>query len=296
MVGVLNIDKPQGITSHDVVQRVRRLGGLRRVGHAGTLDPLATGVLVICLGRATRMVEYIMGRPKRYITTIRLGQTTDSYDAEGKITAEAPVTVDQATIEAALAPFRGAIKQIPPMFSALKRNGQPLYKLARQGIEVERPPRDVTIYELKLTAWQAPYVELEIACSTGTYIRSLAHDLGQVLGCGGHITALRRTEVGKFSAETAHKLSDLTPENIEQALQSPESAITHLPRLDLSAAQSKAVLFGQKITRETHIGDEIIRAYQPDGQFIGILRAADTLWAPHKVFHPPSLEENGAGT
>ena len=210
MEGILNIDKPEGMTSHDVVNRVRRACGLRRVGHAGTLDPLATGVLVVCVGRATRLAEYVVGQPKEYVAVVRLGQTTDTYDADGTILEERPVSADSATIQTALQQFTGPIEQIPPMYSAIKRDGKPLYKLARQGIEVERKARAITIYNLTLEDRTENDITLRVACSTGTYIRSLAHDLGEVLGCGGHIVALRRTRVGSFSAENAVPLDQLT--------------------------------------------------------------------------------------
>jgi tRNA pseudouridine55 synthase len=200
--GVLCVDKPLGMTSHDVVGRTRRVAGLRRVGHAGTLDPLATGVLLLCLGRAARLIEYLVGHDKVYETTVRLGQTTATYDAEGEVLAERPflhLTLSQ--IEAALEAFRGDIVQQPPIYSAIKQGGQPLYKLARQGkTEVARPYRPVTIHELTRLSWEPPHLSLRIACSSGTYIRSLGYDLGEALGCGGHLSALRRLAVGRFWA------------------------------------------------------------------------------------------------
>ena len=166
--GLLVIDKPDGITSHDVVKQVRRLSQIRRVGHAGTLDPLATGVLLVCLGRATRLIEYLMGQPKTYVGTVRLGQSTNTYDAEGEITQQRPVTVTEADIAAALPLFRGNIEQVPPLFSALKRQGQPLYKLARQGETVYLEPRPVTIYRLDMLRWEPPSLPRRVACSAGS--------------------------------------------------------------------------------------------------------------------------------
>ncbi len=210
MEGILNIDKPQWLSSHDVVARVRRICGTRRVGHAGTLDPLATGVLLVCVGRATRLSEYLMGQQKVYTATVRLGQTTNTYDAEGEVMAERPFShITPAAIEQALGLYRGSIEQVPPIYSALKVNGQPMYKLARAGKDVERKPRPVTIYELDLIDWTPPNLELRVVCSTGTYIRSLAYDMGETLGCGGHITVLRRTAVGEFKIADAISLEDL---------------------------------------------------------------------------------------
>ncbi|MGB1251209.1 MAG: tRNA pseudouridine(55) synthase TruB, partial [Candidatus Promineifilaceae bacterium] len=271
MIGFLNIDKPQVLTSHGVVARVRRVAGMKKVGHAGTLDPLATGVLVVGLGRATRLIEYIMGRPKIYQTTVRLGQTTDTYDADGDVVQERPVAVSDEQLADALQPFRGEIEQVPPMYSAIKRQGQPLYKLARQGIEVERAARRINVYALDVIERQGDAVTLEVACSTGTYIRSLAHDLGESLGCGGHVTMLRRTRIGElesgglgFSAETATPLDALTPENIQSHLFSVETAIGHLPRVDLTDEMAKLLKFGKQIELVEEFSAEIIAAFHND--------------------------------
>ena len=287
MEGLLNIDKPAGLTSHDVVGQVRRLAGMKRVGHAGTLDPLATGVLLVALGRATRLIEYLTGQPKTYRTTIRLGQTTDSYDADGAIVAEAPVAVDEAAVCAALAPFRGAIQQLPPMYSAIKRDGQPLYKLARQGIEVERQPRDITIYELTLQSWQPPFVELEVVCSAGTYIRSLAHDLGQALRCGGHVTMLRRTAVGGFLVAQGVTLETLAADGVAAHLQPADRAVAHLPCLNLPAEQIQKLWDGKLIPIEgTQAAGDLWRLYDADGAFAGLIRPVDGEWQAVKMFPP----------
>ncbi|MBS1245788.1 MAG: tRNA pseudouridine 55 synthase, partial [Chloroflexi bacterium] len=178
MDGILVVNKPQWWTSHDVVGYIRRLTHQKRVGHAGTLDPMATGVLLVCLGRATRVAEYLMDSDKMYRAVVRLGVETDTYDAEGQVVATRPVNVDESDLRAALAHFVGAIDQVPPMYSALKRDGKPLYQLARQGIEVERKPRRITIYDIALREWQSPDATIDVRCSSGTYIRSLAHDIG----------------------------------------------------------------------------------------------------------------------
>ena len=285
LAGILNIDKPAGITSHDVIGRVRRAARMRRVGHAGTLDPLATGVLLVCLGRATRLVEYLTGQPKTYEAVIRMGQTTDTYDAEGTITAERPITFTEADLAQALTQFRGDIEQVPPMYSAIKRDGQPLYKLARQGKEVERPSRPVTIYNLDILNWQPPLLSLRITCSKGTYIRSLAHDLGEALGCGGHIVALRRTAVGDFTLDTAVPLNDLKPDNLGNYLLPMDTAVSHLPRLDLPDLDANRLLMGQTVSRQPEQpAAELVRAYGADGRFIGVVRANESVWQAHKMF------------
>lgn len=286
LAGILVIDKPTGLTSHDVVGRVRRVAGLRRVGHAGTLDPLATGVLLVCLGQATRLVEYVMGQPKTYVTRVRLGQTTDSFDADGAVVAERPLTFTPTELENALHQFRGAIEQLPPMFSAVKQQGQPLYKLARQGIEVERPLRPVTIYDLKRLAYDPPFLELQIRCSAGTYIRTLAHDLGETLGCGGHVVALRRTAVGTFTSDQAVPLDALTAGNVADYLQAAETAVIHLPILTLPTPEAARLAQGQRLICQPHQPQAtLVRVYSEDGCFIGIAQQKDDVWQPQKILH-----------
>lgn len=289
MEGVLNIDKPMGLTSHDVVGRVRRLSGTRRVGHTGTLDPLATGILVVCLGRATRLVEYVVGRPKTYTATIRLGQTTNTYDTEGEITAEQtlPDNLSLAEIRPYLDQFRGEIAQIPPLYSAIKKDGQPLYKLARQGKTIELEPRQVTIYELEVLAWQQPDLSLQIRCSAGTYIRSIAHDLGQLLGYGGHLTQLRRTAVGAFNLSTAVSLDDLTPNNLSHHLVAADLAVHHLPAYTLTADEATLLFNGTPIPPPTTIDAEVARVYTPANEFAGLVSIQDNQWRAKKMFIPP---------
>jgi tRNA pseudouridine55 synthase len=286
--GVLNIDKPQGLTSHDVVNQIRRLSGLRRVGHAGTLDPLATGVLLLCLGRATRLVEYMLGQRKKYEATIRLGQTTNTYDADGEIVVERPVNVSEETLVHALAHFRGSIQQQPPLFSAVKKGGQPLYQFARRGIDVERPLRDVTIYALELLEWSAPYLRLHVECSAGTYIRSLAHDLGETLDCGGHIVALRRTAVGNFTIGEAIRLRELTQDNLGLHLQPGDTAVAHLPRLDLAMVEAETLQQGRPLlSLASQSENTLARAYDSTGRFIGIVIHHEGFWQPRKMFLSP---------
>lgn len=283
--GVLNIDKPLGLTSHDVVARVRRLAGTRRVGHAGTLDPLATGVLVVCVGRATRLVEYVVGQEKGYTAVVRLGVATNTYDAEGEVTAEAPLPegLDVAMLETHLAVFRGEIEQVPPLYSAIKKNGQPLYKLARRGETVALAARPVSVYALELVAWEPPLLRLAVRCGAGTYIRSLAHDLGVSLGCGGHLAGLRRTAVGRFALDGAVELDRLTVENVGEHAQAMDAAVAHLPCLAVTAEQAADLRYGRFIEHE-HLPEVVARAYAPAGDFVGMVRFADGVWRPKKIF------------
>jgi tRNA pseudouridine55 synthase len=218
--GAILIDKPAGPTSHDVVDVIRRRFGIKKVGHCGTLDPNATGLLIIVLGRGTKLSEKMMSDDKVYEGTMKFGEATDSYDCDGEITATAPVpplTLDQ--LNEAAAPFVGDLMQTPPMVSAIKKDGVPLYKLARKGIEVVREPRLVHIYSFRFTTYEPPLGQFRVACTKGTYVRSLAHDLGQKFGCGAHLAALRRTAAGKFDVAAATKLEDvlkLTPAELEK--------------------------------------------------------------------------------
>ncbi len=283
--GILNLDKPSGLTSHDVVAQVRAVAGQRRVGHAGTLDPLASGVLLVCLGRATRLVEYLMDSTKVYRARIRLGMTTDTYDATGTVLQERPVEVDRATVETALARFRGPVLQVPPMYSALKRDGQPLYRLARRGVTVERQPRAVEIYRLDLTAWEPPYLTVEVACSAGTYIRSLAHDLGERLGCGAYMDALTRLASGDFRIEEAIPLAALTRERLLASLLPPDAALRRYPVLRLDEAGVRTVRMGQTVVAPPQDAP-LARAYAPDGSFVAVMeyQTEQAVWQPRKVF------------
>jgi tRNA pseudouridine55 synthase len=208
--GAILVDKPSGPTSHDVVDAIRRKFGIKKVGHCGTLDPNATGLLIIVLGRGTKLSERLMGDDKVYEGTIKFGETTDSYDSDGELTNSSlvmPMTLDELNNEAAT--FIGDLMQVPPMVSAIKKNGVPLYKLARKGIEVEREPRLIHIYNFRFTDYTEPLGQFRVACTKGTYIRSLAHDLGQKLGCGAHLTTLRRSASGKFDVADALKLDEI---------------------------------------------------------------------------------------
>jgi tRNA pseudouridine55 synthase len=229
--GALLVDKPSGPTSHDVVDAIRRKFAIKKVGHCGTLDPAATGLLIIVLGRGTKLSEKLMGEDKVYEGTIKLGETTDSYDADGELTASLPVpptTLDQLNDEAAS--FIGDQMQMPPMVSAIKKAGVPLYKLARKGIEVEREPRLIHIYNFRFTDYAEPVGTFKLACTKGTYVRSVAHDLGQKLGCGAHLATLRRSVSGKFDVANATPLDTvlkLSPVELEKKV---------IPFLKLAAA------------------------------------------------------------
>jgi tRNA pseudouridine55 synthase len=286
--GVLNIDKPDGLSSHDVVNRIRRLTGIRKVGHTGTLDPLATGVLVICVGRATRLAEYVSGQPKNYLANILLGQETDTYDQEGRIIAQNPVSVTKAELEAALLQFHGEIQQIPPMYSAIKVEGQPLYKHARKGEVFDLKARTVHIECLEILHWQTPHLGLHIECSSGTYIRSIAHDLGQILGCGGVLSSLRRTAVGRFQIDDAAPLNLLREDNWQTYLLKSEVAVSHLKKVEFESDAAMALYYGQKIpAMPDQESGHLHRAFDENGQFIGILTVDEGLWRPKKIFYLP---------
>lgn len=290
IAGFLNIDKPLGLTSHDVVARVRRVyrqaTGSKKVGHAGTLDPLATGVLIVCLGSATRLSEYVMHQPKRYRAEVRLGIATTTYDAEGEPTATQDAShITRARLEQVLPEFTGDIQQVPPMYSAIKQGGRKLYELARAGKTVERPARRVRIESLQVAAFSPPIATLDVTCGSGTYIRSLAHDIGERLGVGAHLAGLRRTQSGDFSSEHAIALDDLLndPDWLRHII-APQVALKGYPALNLDAGQVEAVLQGQFITRAPDQKASEILAYTPDGHLLAVLQARGPRWKPHKVF------------
>ena len=287
--GILLLDKPVGPTSHDAVARVRRAAGLRRVGHAGTLDPLADGLLVLGLGPAARFLEYLVGLDKTYETTVRLGQATTTYDSEGEVTAEHPVSVSAAQLTAALDAFRGPIRQRVPSHSAVKRDGRPLYESARRGEMIDLPQRDVVIHALDLLAFAPPLVTLRVACSSGTYIRSLAHDLGAALGCGGHVAALRRTAVGVFSVDGAVPLDTLTPQSVAAALLPPAAAVAHLPRLEVDESGATRLSLGQRLAAPPDALAGNVAAFGPDGRFLGVVEVDGDVIRPRKMLSATDL-------
>ena len=246
MDGIVNIWKPFGMTSHDVVARVRRAVNTRRVGHTGTLDPMAEGVLPICVGKATHAVDYVVASKKTYQCTMRLGQATDTEDSTGTVISEKPIVCQAADIKRALSSFVGERTQIPPMYSAVHHNGKRLYELARQGITVERKPRQVTFYKIEHIKTEGADVTFLVTCSKGAYIRTLCKDIGEALGCGAHMTALARTECGRFTKENAVEL-DTFLENPENYILPTETVFSHLPRVTADAEAEKRIRNGATI-------------------------------------------------
>ena len=275
--GLLLVDKEAGFSSNAVVQRAKRLMKALKVGHTGSLDPIATGVLPLCFGEATKLSGFLLDTDKRYQVRVRLGTVTTTADIEGEVVETQPVpALNQAVIEAHLAPFRGAQLQIPPMYSALKHEGRRLYDLARQGKDVERRPRAITIHELNLLQFGADWLDLDVHCSKGTYIRSLAVDLGTALGCGGHVEILRRTAVGRFTIDRSITLTELErqPEEERAGLLLPMDVLVDgLPSVNVSADQAIRFLHGQKLSAESAAESGTIRIYGPDGQFLGLAEA-----------------------
>ncbi len=289
--GILNLQKPPGMTSHDVVNKVRQVTGIRKVGHAGALDPMATGVLLICVGKATRVAEYLMRSDKGYGATVRLGIETDTYDADGRVLHAGTVSVERHAVEAVLRGFCGVIAQVPPMYSAIKQGGQPLHRLARRGITVEREPRRAVISHIALTDWAPPKFSFEVTCSAGTYVRSLAHDLGQQLGCGAHLTRLERTQSGKFMLGDAAPLDLLTPETWRNYLHPMEVAVADMPRVDLDPQAVIDLSQGRCTPRlPAHPPAELARAHDNRGAFFALIKPSpdQTEWLPHKVLSPDS--------
>ncbi len=290
--GILNINKPKGWTSHDVVARIRRLPGIKRAGHAGTLDPLATGVLLVCVGHATRLAEYLVGGQKVYRAVAQLGVASDTYDSEGTVTAQAPVPpYDRQDLLRALAPFVGQMLQTPPPFSAVKHNGVPAYRRARRGEKVELAPRQVQIHSIEIRDWESPYLTIEIRCDAGTYIRSVVHDLGQALGCGAILTELTRLQSGSFTVDdalTLDELSALDQEQLGRHLHPMEAALRNLTPVPIDAAAGQRLLLGQPIPCPAVPPTELGYAREPDGDVRAILvyRADTGLWWPRKVFQP----------
>jgi tRNA pseudouridine55 synthase len=281
--GVLVVDKPKGLTSFDVVARVRRALGERRVGHAGTLDPMATGVLPICVGEATKLVPFLQAGEKEYLAELRLGVTTDTQDAEGKILLTREVSVTREQLDAALPNFIGRILQVPPMHSALHVDGKRLYEFAREGVEVERAPRPVEVREIRVLEFAPPRVELAVTCGKGTYIRTLAADLGEALGCGAHLTALRRTRVGAFGLDHAAGVDGLA----EARLLGLADALGGFPALLLDDSQARDVRDGKKKTIEqlpAQSSDGWVRLLRPDGSLLAVAESAGGRLRLERVF------------
>ncbi len=287
--GILLLDKPQGLTSNQALQQAKRLLGARKAGHTGSLDPIASGLLPICFGEATKISPFLLGSDKRYLVMVRLGAATTTGDAEGEIRGRWPVPVlDRAMIEQALDRFRGKIEQIPPMYSALKQGGRRLYDLARQGIEVERPPRRVTIHTLKLVGFGPDFLALEIFCSKGTFIRTLAEDIGKSLGSGAYVENLRRTQVGDFLIEeavTLERLAETTPVGRRAYVLPIDRAVAACPQVVLSDEMSFYVLRGQAVMIPKLRAKGWVRLYNREGFLLGVGEILDDgRVAPRRLF------------
>jgi len=282
--GVLLLDKSLGISSNHALQAARRLYRAEKAGHTGTLDPLATGLLPLCFGEATKFSGELLNADKRYVATVQLGITTDTADAEGTVLQSRPVTSSLADVEAALAAFVGELDQVPPMYSALKRDGKPLYEYARAGIEVERAARRVCIHELRLLAGQGDFANgrfvFEVHCSKGTYVRTLAADIGDRLGCGAHLAALRRTGIGVLDVAQAYSLpmlEALTAEARDALLLPPDSLLASLAEAQLDVADAARLRHGQAVRWSGEEGSRL-RVYDAERCFIGICRQSADGW------------------
>ncbi len=307
MDGILNINKPYGPTSFSIVSTVKRLSGERRVGHAGTLDPAATGVLPVCLGQGTRVIEFLMESTKAYRAEITLGVSTDTYDATGKITWKGDSSgIRQGELETTLSSFSGLIYQVPPAYSAVKNKGKPLYKMARAGIEVKRNSRPVTVHHIELIDWKPPLVTIEVVCGKGTYIRSLAYDLGQVLGCGAHLKSLVRLKYGLFDLRESISLPQLEDAfrydywqhyiyPIDRVLWDWKAMVVSDEARQNIKNGCSLVLEGSEVDQrssylQTQTAERFsrnrCRAYALDGRFLGVLRfnSEKGQWQPEKVF------------
>ena len=268
--GVILLDKPLGMSSNAALQKIKRGFNLKKAGHTGSLDPLATGLLPICLGQATKVSEYLLNSDKKYTTVLRLGETTDTLDGEGEITSSQSVEVSEEQLERALLQFRGNIKQVPPMYSALKKDGQPLYKLARKGEVIERPARDMTVHSLSAKWLDELHIELNVHCSSGFYIRSLGHDLGQALGCGAHVVALRRTDIKAINVKAAHSLQQIVGSELGKSLLPLDVLIDHMPKLEISDEQALSMIQGRPTAANGLKTEELTRFYQPNGYLYGV--------------------------
>jgi tRNA pseudouridine55 synthase len=288
--GILLLDKERGLTSNSALQKAKKLLRAKKAGHTGSLDPIATGLLPLCFGEATKVSKFLLEADKRYQATLQLGQETDTGDAEGEVTRQAPVAVTREDVEAALAEFRGPINQLPSMYSAIKHQGEPLYKKARRGETVEgREPRRVTIHELDLVALEGDRLDLAIACSKGTYIRTLATDIGEALGCYAHIAELRRTASGPFRLEEAVTLDQLGAEDLASRrghMLPVDAALAPYPAVELGETAAYYLVQGQPVMVPKAPEVELVRLYDEQGQFLGVGAPTDDgRIAPKRLFH-----------
>lgn len=288
--GVVLFDKPCGMSSNAALQTVRRLYRAAKAGHTGTLDPMASGLLPLCLGEATKFSQMLLDADKTYVARVKLGQTTNTGDAEGEVLETRPVNVTEADIDAVLPRFRGAITQIPPMYSALKRDGKPLYAYAREGVTLEREARQVSIHHLARGPLNETIFELEVACSKGTYIRTLAEDIGAALGCGAHLVALRRTRIGPFALDAAVDLPALEASESARtaALRPVDLLASHLPCVALDEAAAQRFMHGQ-VVQLTDSGDGVTRVFAGP-RFLGL-----GIWRPGGALAPQRLLADDVG-
>ena len=292
--GIINIDKPSGITSMDVVRKIRSASGVKKVGHGGTLDPLATGVIPVAIGKATRLLEYFLMSNKSYIARIHFGETTDTFDSEGEIiSTNVDPPLDINVIEKTMNSFKGEIEQTPPPFSAIKKNGRRLYELARRGVDTYIEPRNVTVNELKIINYEPPILDLFIRCGKGFYVRSLANDLGKILGCGGYLNDLKRTSLGNFeiskSILLAKAISNIENGDTSKIIQPIETCVGNFERVNLSPEETTNIKNGQKIpyTLDSSIEKgSLASAFSPKGDLAAIIMFEDKSreWKPVKVF------------
>ncbi|MEA3219007.1 tRNA pseudouridine(55) synthase TruB [Immundisolibacter sp.] len=287
--GVLLLDKPIGMSSNHALQTARRLLNAAKAGHTGTLDPLASGLLPLCFGEATKVSQFLLGADKTYRARARLGITTTTGDSEGEVLRERPVAVDAARLAAALAAHTGDLLQVPPMYSALKQGGERLYALARRGETVERPPRPVHVSRLELLEFDASEFEVELDCSKGTYVRSLIEDIGEALGCGAHMTALRRLRVGALDVRQAMDLERLRalatdePHALDACLMPIADALAHLPQLELAPPEAASLQRGQAQTLRQPLADGWVAVFTQQRQFIGMAEARDGRLLPRRL-------------
>ena len=272
--GILLLDKPAGITSNEALQRARKLLGARKAGHTGSLDPIATGLLPLCFGSSTRWSGYFLGSDKSYKATVRLGETTETGDSEGAVTTRRPVNVSESHVRSILQEFVGTRLQIPPMYSAIKVDGQPLYKLARQGKEIAREPREVTVHNLDFQSYDGRDIELTLRCSSGFYVRTLATEIGEKLETGGHVIALRRLGVAGLVVDQALTLDNLAqlPGSVERraCLGSVGEALDHLPAVELSVDAAFYLCRGQSVRASNLPGEGSVRLYSSATGFLGV--------------------------
>ena len=274
--GVVIIDKPKGVTSHDVVGMLRKRFKTRRVGHTGTLDPLATGVLPICIGNATKAADMLTSSDKRYIAVMELGKRSDTLDIEGEILEENQVNVNESEIREAIAEFIGEQEQLPPMYSAIKQNGKKLYELAREGIEVKREKRHINIYSIEILKLELPYVTIDVRCSKGTYIRSLCDDIGTILGCGAVMTELRRTEAAGFLIDEAYTIERLDSlSDVASAVRPTDELFSDMPEIHLNEKQERSIINGVRMTWRRGQEGQRYRLYGVGGGFLCVSEIKD---------------------